>query len=98
MHSSDLLRETAEGCRNGIEFYLLERDPVSRRRLVQQVVRAKDAKVERLVVYLAAALSGRVWCFAHWGYTLVSKLLPRCPKRRGKTIDISDASRAHDLI
>ncbi len=58
MHSSDLPRETAKGCRNGNKFYLLERDPVSRRRLVQQVVRTKDARVGRLVVYLAAVLSG----------------------------------------
>ena len=60
MHSSHLLRETTEGCRNGIEFYLLERDMVFWRRLVQQIIRAKDAEVERLVVYLAAAQSGRV--------------------------------------
>jgi hypothetical protein len=97
MHSRDFLRETAEGYRNGIKFYLLERDPVFWRRLVQQVVRAKEAKVEWLVFY-SAALSGRVWCFAHWGYTLVSKLLPRRPKRSGKIVDISDATRAHDLI
>jgi hypothetical protein len=50
MDLSDFLREAAEGRRDGVEFYLFESDRIVGSWLVQEVVRAKEAKVKRLKV------------------------------------------------
>ena len=48
MQRRDLLRERAKRGRDGIELDLLERYRVRLRRLIQEVIRAEEAELERL--------------------------------------------------
>ena len=99
MQPGDSLGERAKGRRDRIEFHLFQRDWIIRSWLVQQVVRAKEAEVERLT---SLSHQHTKWsettCAAHGGDSFVSKLLPGGPQRRGEVVDIGDTSGAHGVI